>query len=66
MSQLPDLKIIEASKGIELLENHEHENERDEQHAQDDHGHQDHDGHFHSSVNPMFGSAFCAIDEVKT
>ncbi|MGI6049506.1 MAG: metal ABC transporter substrate-binding protein [Acetivibrionales bacterium] len=66
MSQLPDLKIIEASKGIELLENHEHENERDEQHAQDDHGHQDHDGHFHSSVNPhVWVSISGAIDEVK-
>lgn len=70
ISQLPELEIIEASKGIDLLgeETLEHEqdleHEEDEQHSDDDaHGHDSHD---HGETNPhVWVSITGAIAEVK-
>ena len=73
IKERPQLKIVEASKGLELLEGegHHHESEHDEEdiHEEDvehkDHEDDEHEGHDHS-VNPhIWVSISGAIDEVK-
>lgn len=70
IKERPQLKIVEASKGLELLkeEDHQDESEHDEEdiHEEDiEHKDHEHEGHDHS-VNPhIWVSVSGAIDEVK-
>ena len=64
----PQLKIIEASKGLELIENEHNENEHEEESTQEEESQQEESGHGGNeySVNAhIWVSISGAIDEVK-
>lgn len=65
ISQYPNLQIIDASSGLDLLEDDTHSHDTEDDHDEDDHNHDTEDDHDHEYNAHIWVSVSGNINEVK-